>query len=228
MHILRSMLLLLLTFPLSGCLLELLTTTAIQGELAAENAQSATRALSYAKESVAMSEARHAISAYAAENGYYPASLDVLVPDYLYSVPTSADGRALGYNAQTGQITDPLAPTVEIPFTTADRKNLQALRDATYMFWESTGRYPASLGDLDPLYIAQVPLLSSGDGFIYDPVTGSVWHPAELAQQRQQATSGGQTRSVSGGGGGGAGPMGEVMTGIGIQNQSNSMNQSGV
>lgn len=222
----KLLLLVLMTLPLSGCLLELLTTTAIQGELAAQNAQSATRALSYAKESLANTELQHGIDAYTAENGYYPPSLNVLVPDYVTSIPTKPDGSAYGYDPQTGKIFDPAESPAKIPFTSGDKKNLQRIKDAIYLYWESTGYYPRNLDDLDPLYVKSLPLLSSGGKFIYDRQTGSVYHPAELAPPPNAAPSTGTGRRVGVPVAGG-GPVGEVMTGIAIQNELNSMNNSG-
>ena len=222
----RKLLLFALTLPLSGCFMELLTVTAIQGELAAENAQSATRALSYAKESMANTELQQAIGAYAAEKGHYPPSLVSLVPDYLTSLPKMPDGRHYGYDPTTGALFDPAAAPPQITVSGADQRNLQDIRDGIYLYWESTGYYPTSLDDLDPLYMEKVPRLSSGGIFIYDPITGSVYHPAELAASQSPA----QWNAQSANGRrpmGGTGAMGEVMTGIAIQNELNSMNQSG-
>ncbi len=222
----KTLLLIALMLPLSGCLMEVLTVTAIQGELAAQDAQSATRALNYAKESVANTELQHAISAYAAENGYYPASLEALVPDYLYSVPATLNGRPYAYDPSTGRLTDPAVAPAQVPFTTADRQNLQKVKDAIYLYWESTGYYPQALDDLDPLYMENVPKLTSGGVFVYDPQTGSVYHPAELPGRM---TPGAGNAQMSRGAApvGGAGPMGELTTGIAAQNELNSMNRSG-
>lgn len=222
----RTLLLIALTLPLSGCFMELFTVTAIQGELAAQDAQSAARALSYAKESVANTELQQAISAYTAENGYYPSSLEALVPDYLFSVPTTLGGRPYAYDPSTGRLTEPAAALPLVPFTAADRQNLQKVKDAIYLFWESTGYYPGSLDDLDPLYMERVPKLTSGGVFVYDLRTGSVYHPAELAAPQTPAYGGAQT-ARGGVPTAGVGPLGEVMTGISIQNELNSMNRSG-
>ncbi len=177
----RMLLLIALTLPLSGCLMELLTATAIQGELAAESAQSATRVLSYAKESLANTELQHAIDVYAAEQGHYPPSLEALVPDYLHSVPKTPTGRPYAYDPSTGRLIDPAAAPAQVHFTNADRQNLQEVKAGIYSYWQSTGYFPRTLDDLDPLYMQAVPALSSGGAFIYDPQTGSVYHPAELA-----------------------------------------------
>ncbi|MDK1021469.1 MAG: hypothetical protein QGD90_07515 [Candidatus Hydrogenedentes bacterium] len=222
----RTLLLVALTIAMSGCLMELLTVTAIQGELAAENAQSAARALSYAKESLANTELQHAISAYAAEKGHYPPTLGALVPDYLYSVPKTLSGRPYAYDPSTGRLADPAVAPAQAPFTAADRGNLQKVKDAVYLYWESTGYYPRTLDDLDPLYIEAVPKLSSGGVFIYDPRTGSVYHPADFTAQQAPASGGAHT-AHGGVPAAGMGPMGEVMTGISIQNELNSMNHSG-
>ena len=129
----------------SGCGVELLTTTAIQSELQAEQMKAIKGQVNNAADKSARVNIQHAIDTYYAENGQYPATLEVLVPTYLPSLPTGPNGQAYPYDPTQGKLLDNAAPAT-----------------------------PAA-------------------------PTGS-----------------------------GAGVMGEVTTGIGIQNQLNSMGQSGV
>lgn len=214
----RRLLLLALPFALSGCMLELLTSTAIQGELAAQNAQSGMRALDQAKELKARTETESAIRAYQAEFGKFPASLKTLVPSYLPGVPTHADGTPFGYDADTGVLLDSPAPAPQI--TQEDRKALAELDKAVYAYWEATGYYPPSLASLAPQYLTTVPQTSSGEAFGYDPQSGAIYHPS----QPSAAAPAGAPRAV---GGGGAGPLGEAQTSIAIQGQLQNMNTSG-
>lgn len=224
----KRMLLVVCALPLSGCLLEVLTTTAIQGELAAQDAQSATRALEQVESSTARMEAQRAIDAYTAEHGQYPPSLEALVPMYLAEIPRTPSGAPYGYDPQSGTLLETASrASTELSFTDTDRKNLKRLEEAIYAYWESTGRYPRSLDDLDPLYIDKVPKLSSGGAFVYKPKTGAVYHPAEL--QTGQAPRGGANGGSSGSGvvSAGGGPGAEVATSLAVQQQLNSTNQRG-
>lgn len=217
----KAMLALLLPLALSGCMLELLTTTAIQGELAAKDAQASAQALRYAKDSTAKTEAQYAIRAYQAEKGSYPPTLAALVPGYLPSLPMHSDGSPFGYDPATGTLLDsPQTVPQGIPFTPEDRSNLKALEDAVFAYWQATSDYPAAIRDLAPNYIATIPMLSSGGAFIYDAQTGAVYHPNDLAAPAAGAAPVGA--------GGGAGSLGEATTGIAIQNQLGNMNNSGV
>ncbi len=209
----------------SGCLMEVLTTTAIQGELAARDAQAGAQALNYAKDSRAKIEAEQAIKAYQAEKGVYPPSLNALIPNYLASVPLHPDGRPFGYDPASGRLLeDPLPAPRAGGFTATDQRNLEAIGDAIYRYWESTGLYPSSLADLEPAYMTRVPTLESGALFEYDASTGAVFPPAG-AQQAPAAPA--PVARNRGAGGGGVGPMGEVMTGISVQNELSNMNTGG-
>jgi hypothetical protein len=223
----KRAMLLLLPLTISGCLAEVLTTTAIQGELAARDAQASAQALRYTQESKAKIEGEQAIRAYQAEHGNYPPSLAALVPGYLANIPLHADGRPYGYDAATGQLLDRAAPAAAAtPFTATDQQNLERIGDAIYRFWESTGYYPQSLDDLDPIYMELVPTLGSGDPFLYDPQTGAVFPPDNAQGTPVPPAGGGAARR--GVAGGGAGPLGEAMTGIAIQNELSNMNTNGV
>jgi hypothetical protein len=222
----RYFLLVLITLTMPACLMEVLTTTAIQGELQAQNASAANRTLTHAKDNQAKAQLQHGINAYTAEHGQYPSSLYVLVPDYVTSVPLQTNGQSFGYDPATGAITSgPAAqgsqggqyPTV----TPQDKKNMEMIGDAIYVYWESTGYYPASLDSLTPLYITKLPKMSTGENYWYNTQTGLVFHPGEQSQNN----SGGQFST--GASSGGAGLLGETTTAIGIQNQLGNMNQGG-
>lgn len=174
----------------SGCLLEVMTTTAIQGELAAENAQAGQRAIQQARDTKGKIELDQAISMYTIDKNQYPSSLEDLVPHYLPTVPLRGNGQSFGYNPRTGKVTTQAETT---PFeggssvmTQADIQNLDALRDAVYYYWQATGLYPESLDILPPLYIDSIPSMSSGGAFLYDNTTGGVNHPAEFNTPEQQ------------------------------------------
>ena len=230
----------LLPVVLLGCGVEVLTTTAIQGELQAEQMKAMKRQVGHTADTTAKINIQRAIDIYAAEKGVFPASLDELAPNYIPSIPSRPDGTPYGYDRVSGKVLDgPVAPPPAAAAgpTAADRQNLELLRSAIDTCGRSTGYYPASLAALAPNYLVSVPKTESGQDFLYDPATGAVAHPAEFAAGRGRGYGGrgrgqGQGRGQGRGRGrgqgvGGAGPMGEVMTGIGMQQQLNSMGQSG-
>jgi hypothetical protein len=204
--------------------MEVMTTTAIQGELAAQNASAANRTLSYAKDNQAKAQLQHGINTYTAEHGQYPASLQMLVPDYLASVPMQSTGEPFGYNPANGTIaTGAAAQTMQHPAVTQqDLKNLELIGKGIYSYWQSTGYYPQTLDSLTPLYMTKLPKMSNGQDYWYNTQTGLVYHPA---QQSQPNTGGRHTTGASSGGGGGL--LNETTTAIGIQNQLGNMNRSG-
>ena len=51
-------------------------------------------------------ELRTAIRTYEVEMGEYPPSLNVLVPDYLDTLPTHRDGSSFNYDPRTGEVLD--------------------------------------------------------------------------------------------------------------------------
>jgi len=216
-----------LMIALPGCLMETLTVTAIQGEMAAQNASSATRTLSYAKDSQAKTQLQHSINAYAAEHGQYPSSLELLIPNYLASMPTQSNGQPYAYDPATGAIgSGYTTQTPQYPeVTQQDLKNLEKISKGIYLYWESTGSYPQSLDTLTPLYMTDLPKMSNGENYWYNAQTAEVYHPAE----KMQAAPSGQfsTGTSSGAGTGGVGVLGETTTAIGIQNQLGNMNNSG-
>ena len=189
----------------SGCLMEAVTVTAIQGELAAQNMKASNRALGKAKDSKAEIELASAINSYAGTTGFYPKKLQELVPNYIVEIPTQSNGLEFAYDSARGKVSyvplgsaQPVRPENAI-MTQSDQQNLGDIRDAIYSYWEMTGNYPESLESLSPLYIQTIPIMSSGDSFPYNRHTGVVSHPAEF-QRPQAPTPVGQPagRSASG------------------------------
>ena len=174
----KSMMTVLLLAPLSGCLMEVMTTTAIQGELAAQNATAATQALDHAKQTANDLSARN--------NGLTPAVSSI---------------------------------------TAADRTSKQKIQAAINRYGQAAGYYPPTLQTLVQFgYIDALPKTSGGQDFLFNAQTGLLQHPAELAAQHSPSAANAGRGAPSGG----AGVMGETMTGIGVQNQLNGMNNSGV
>ena len=226
----------LLTLPifaiiLSGCMAEVLTTTAIQGELAAQNAVAATRALDYAKDSTARVNLRHALDAYQASNGTYPPTLDALAPSWIESVPTQSDGTRFNYDSTSGTFwggagaTGPAAATGPTDY---DLQKVSYLDQVVARYGAATGFYPPSLQALvDNGYMPKVPKTQSGEEFVYYSQNGAIYHPAELNGTAATTTPAGtnqQSMPNRGlGAGGGTGLLGETTTAIGIQNQLGNM-----
>ena len=226
---------------LSGCGVELLTTTAIQSELQAEQLKAMKGQIAHAGDTTAKINIQRAIDTYQAENGRYPASLEELVPDYLASLPSRPDGSPYGYDPATGKVLDRALPTMAQRPTQNDMGKINQIRTAIDQYGRATGYYPPSLDALAPTYLAVVPKTDSGEDFYFNPQDGTLLHPAQLAHRagygagsgqrlgRAPGQGRGQGRGAGrgrGAGAGGAGPMGEVTTGIGMQQQLNSMGQS--
>jgi hypothetical protein len=220
-----------MSIGLAGCGVELLTTTAIQGELQAQNLKAINRQLGAVREMSAETTIQRALSTYHAEKGHYPASLEELVPSYMPSVPKQADGTPYGYDPATGTLltgTSAAAPAVSPAADDAQKVN--QIRSAVARYGQKTGRYPTSLYALVPEYLPELPATSSGQDFVYYPQNGAVYHPAQLQLQvavPPQTTALRPVGPVRAPGVGAGGPMAEVMTGIAIQNQLNSMSNAG-
>lgn len=219
----RTAALVILTGLLAGCGVELLTTTAIQSELQAEQLSAMKGQISRTADTSAKINIQKAIDTFAAEKGRYPASLEELAPGWLPSVPMRPDGQPYGYDPAAGKLLDGPAQAPAAGPTPADRQKLNDIRAAIDRYGRATGYYPTSLAALAPTYITQVPKTDSGQDFHYDPVTGALRHPLELGQPGA-AVAQPPARPMAGAGA--AGPMGEVVTGMGVQNQLNSMGQS--
>jgi len=203
----------------AGCGVELLTTTAIQGELQAQQMSTVKRQVSYAADKNARIQLEHAVATFYAEKGYYPESLDALAPGYLAAIPTHADGSPFGYDPVTGSVLDqPLAGP-----TASDEALMTSIRYAIDQYGQTTGYYPGSLNDLVPGYLSEYPLTESGKPFVYDPQNGALSYPGGHPRRASgAATPNSQAVPM-----GGAGPLGEQMTGIAIQQQLNGMSNAG-
>jgi len=219
----------------AGCGVELLTTTAIQGELQAEQAKALKRQVGNASRSMGRVNIQRAIDTYTAEKGYYPASLDELVPGYLASLPAQSDGTPYGYDPATGKLLEGAAasqpPTPPGQITPGDVRKMTDIRQSMDRYGRTTGYYPPSLQALVPTYLTALPKTDSGQDFVYYPQTGALLHPSEVAGQGAAPPApqhqGRQAGRAQGGGGAGVGPMGEVMTGMAVQKELNSMSNAG-
>ncbi|MDQ1257744.1 MAG: hypothetical protein QG656_2350 [Candidatus Hydrogenedentes bacterium] len=236
---------------LAGCGVEVLTTTAIQGELQAQQLKAMRGQVGAAADTSGKINLRRAIDTYYADKGYYPLTLDSLVPDFLPSVPTKSDGTKYGYSPSTGQLLDEpaggAAPGVDGSVTPAaagpsDEERIAKIREAMNRYGRAVGFYPVTLQSLVPQYLSEVPLTAAGQNFMYNNKDGSIWVPGQAppppvynqqqAQQpvQQQRQAPAQNRPQGRAGvpmGGGSGPMGEVMTGISISNELDRGSNSG-
>ena len=187
----------------SGCGVELLTTTAVQGELQAQNAKAATQQLAIVKGRVGALNVNQAIQAYRAENGSNPPSLDALVPKYLPSVPAQADGTPYAYDPVTGKLTSGGggAPA-------ADQQMIVTIKSAIHRYGPATGFYPPTLDALYPDYLSALPRTSSGAPFVYNNQNGEVRLPGGTAASGPVAPETPQ---------GGLSPVGQMLTGGGLQ-----------
>jgi len=219
------MALILILSALTGCGVELLATTAIQSTAQAEQLKAMKRQISHASDTTAQVNLQRGVSMYYVEKGKYPATLDELAPNYLPSVPTRPDGSPYGYDPETGKVSDNGALAAPVGPTPGDYQKLDQILAAIDKYGRTTGYYPPTLQALVPTYLTAVPKTDAGQDFYYDVTTGTLLHP--LQANPATGKPAGAAPGATGQGGGGAGPMGEAMTGIGIQNQLNSMGQSG-
>lgn len=226
----RTMLTCLLALALSGCGLEILTTTAVQGQLAAQSANTASRALQYAKDSTQQNNAQRAIDLYKAEKGQNPPSLEALVPAYLDKIPTKPDGSPYGYDPSTGKLLENPVAVAAAPVAPAganDWDSLAQINGAIQRYGKDNGVYPASLQMLVPRYLAALPRTSSGQDFVYDPRYGAAYLPQPGAAPAPAYGATAAAPAQRGMGVAGAGPMAETMTGISISNQLDNMSNAG-
>lgn len=211
----RLALVVVLVPALSGCLVDMLATTAIEGELQKKSLESSMKALDYAERSTGDVKLQQALAAYKAETGENPPSLEALVPNYIDVLPRLAPG--MGYDPETGTI-----ERVGAGAMNPDDAAMQQIREAINKYGYATGYYPPSLQALVPTYLAAVPKASNGQDFMYYPQDGTLINPAQPTSMPQPAPGRRNTSAA------GVGPLGETLTGIGIQNELNTMNQSGV
>jgi hypothetical protein len=222
----RKGVLFLMPLLMTGCFLELLGTTAIQGQMQKDTATVGLKALKQAEGMKADIEVQHAIQAYRAETGSNPPSLEALVPKWLAAVPTTADGSPYGYDPATGMVYDgPVRqPSYQAAAAQADAAAMARIREAINAYGTATQYYPPTLQTLVPQYLGAVPKTASGKDFIYDMTNGALVNPDAVAQQPTLSQVPQQRRPT---GGGGVGPMGEMMTGIGMQQELNNMSSAG-
>jgi hypothetical protein len=210
----RTLTALLTAVVFSGCGVELLTTTAIRGELEAQQLKAITGQVSRAASTSAQVQIKRAIELYTADTGHYPYSLEGLVPDFLPNLPAQPDGTPYAYNARTGKLLESSAPTA------ADRDRMAEVCAAIDSYGQDTGYYPGSLYALVPSYLASVPTTDAGQDYLYEAERGTLTHPGEGRHYSGRGRGGGSPAA-------GGGPMGEVMTGIGVSNQLDSMSNAG-
>ena len=208
----------------SGCGVELMTTTATQATLEAQQAQAMKGQVARVSEQTGRMNLERAIQVYKAEKGSLPATLDELVPNYVPVMPKHADGTSYGYDAATGAVLDAAAaPAASAAaggaVTAQDLQTMQAIREAINKYGTAVGYYPGTLDTLCPKYLSKPPRTSSGEQFLYNNQNGAVTHP------RQGASAAPAARTAAGVGG--SGPLGEVTTGMGVSQQLDSQNNSG-
>ncbi|MBX3180981.1 MAG: hypothetical protein KF886_26855 [Candidatus Hydrogenedentes bacterium] len=203
---------------LSGCLVDVLTSTAIQGELQAQQASAAKNTLDRVETDTAQTNLQRAVDLFHAEKGVYPPSLDVLAPAYINPIPTRADGAPFGYDPMAGKV---LRESTGID--PADYATMEHIRNAIIAYGTRTGFYPDTLDTLAQAGLLPAPpRTAAGEPFLYNNQTGLVQHP--------RATGGGMAAAPRAGGGvpaGGGGLMGEAMTGIAIQEELNRSSNAG-
>ena len=215
---------------LAGCGIELLAGTAIQGKLAAEQASTLKGTLDHVKDTTSGWGVDQAVDAYRAEKGSYPPSLEALVPEYMPSVPKNVDGTPVTYDPNTGVVGGVVSPAPAPAArpepagdSQADQQTMETIRRAINRYGEATRYFPPTLETLVPYYLAKVPKTSTGQDFLYNPQNGALTIPPAPTGRPQPRPRTAQPRA----GGSGAGPMGEMMTGIAIQGELNSMSNAG-
>ena len=85
----RILLITTMVVALAGCGVELLTTTAVRGELEAQQMTAMKRQLQGVAENTGQMNVERAIQTYRAEKGVNPPSLHSLVPNYLPALPVT-------------------------------------------------------------------------------------------------------------------------------------------
>ncbi len=206
---------------LPGCLLELLGTTAIQADLQAQQATAAQNTLNRVTNDTGQVNLQRALDLYYAEKAAYPDSLDQLVPGFIDAIPQRADGGNFGYNPVAGKILDDDSGPAP-----ADYLMMEDIKTAINAYGNATGYYPPTLETLAQAgYLSTYPRTVSGAPFEYNNQNGAVSHPFDGPVNTQAPVQ--AQRPAGGMPAGGGGPMGEAMTGIGIQQQLNSNSNAG-
>ena len=169
-----------LAFLLSGCLAEMLVTTAVGADMAAQSASSTVGSMNEAQMDMDFTLLQEAVEYYYYDHEGYPSDLNQLVPKYIESIPTRPDGEPFGYNPVTGTVYE----SNEGP-APADYLMMESLKTAINNYGMSTGYYPPTLDDLYPTYVQLPPRTANGQPFIYNNQNGRVEHPDEGKQYAQ-------------------------------------------
>ncbi len=175
--VLKGTLCLGMAFLLSGCLVEMLMSTAVTADMAAQNAGEIQGTFTDAQVDIDMVRLQEAVDLYATEKEAFPADLSALVPAYIDAVPLRPDKKPYGYNPIEGEVyktSDGPAP--------ADYFTMQKIETAIHSFGTNTGYYPPTLDALYPMYIPTLPRTASGKPFNYNNQDGLVTHPDEGKQ----------------------------------------------
>lgn len=162
---------------LQGCLVEMLATTAVTADMAAQNASAVTGTMNQAQLDIDLVRLQEAVDVYTAEKGTPPTDLSVLVPAHIEAVPTRPDGKPFGYNPIEGEVFE----SGEGP-APSDYFTIEKLEVAITSFGTATGYYPPTLDALYPAYYPQLPRTASGKPFTYNNQNGELTHPDEGKQ----------------------------------------------
>jgi len=202
---------------LPGCMAEVLTTAAIQADLQAKQAGAAQQTLSNVKSDTGQMNLQRAVDLYQAEKGTLPTSLDLLVPNFIDAIPPRGDGGAFGYNPITGQVLETDAGP-----TAADYLMMEQIKTAINAYGTATGLYPPTLDTLNESgYLPVPPRTESGQPFNYNNQNGAVSHPLDGSVTAAMPAQAPRTPV------GGGGPLGEVTTGIAMQEELNRSSNAG-
>jgi len=205
--LLYSIVLLACSAALVGCgLSETVVTTGIVGQNAKNQIETLNNVKFHANREIAENNVRRAVNLFEASTGLLPYSLDELVEQgYLDVMPALPEGYEFDYNPFTGTVKTRRAlprPQISAPQLSPEQDSWNAAEYMRkYKQQSQTPPYAA------PSQSGRQPSLAR-----------------RQASQQQRRPASGRAR---GGGGAGVGPMGEMMTGIGIQNELNSMSGSG-
>jgi len=161
-----------LALLLPGCLLDVLVTSAVSADLAAQEASATMETMEQAELDTDLLRLREAIKYYNVEKEGYPRELSELVPDYIEAIPTRKDGSSFGYNPVTGEVFESGAGPAP-----ADYLMMASLEQAIVAYGTQTGYYPPTLESLYPTYVQSPPRTASGQPFGYDNQTGRITHP---------------------------------------------------
>jgi len=195
----------------AGCgVSETVVTTGIVATNAKNQVDALNNVRFHANRDVAENNVRRAVALFQADTGSLPVSLNELVEKgYLDSLPALPEGLEFTYNPFSGTIGTRKALPQE-PMTVPEL----APEDES---WD-VAEFARSLSALDQ---------REGEAGVLDDRQRAAAGRGRSGQHRSSGVAP-RRQGRAGGGYGGAGPMGEVMTGIGIQNELNSMSNAGV